>query len=1324
MDEKHSILIVDDNPENIKVLSDLIESEGYISRIAKNGKQAVKSVSTEPPDLILMDVQMPGMDGYEATRKIKSNDKFESIPIIFVSAMSVEFNKVLAYEAGAVDYIPKPFQTEEVLSRIKTHLKISNYQRQLEEKNLQLLNQLKSTFEQAAVGIAHFELENTRFKLVNKFFCSMTKYSEPEIYKMSLIDLVHPNFKAELDQGISKLLKNKTDNISPEFQVNSKEGNLVWVRGTISLSKCVETKTDCLVGVFEDITDQKKAEDKLKEALLLNENIVSQSPVGISIYDPDGNCIHANEAMGKAIGATIEQMLAQNFHSINSWKEGGLYELALKTIRDNKKHRYDLEVTSTFGIAGIFDCQLAPLEIIGKPHLLLLVEDVSERRKAEEELTRSEENFRSIFEQSPLAIQIYDKEGKLTEVNQKTLELFGIEDKSSILGYDMWSKDISAKNAENLKNGLPIIVSSELDFEIVKDLKMFPTKRSGIIFVEMYACPIMVNREITGYIVQIIEHTERKLAEKDLIKQKEMFELVINSVPIRIFWKDLNSVYIGCNPSFAKAAGLKDSESVIGKNDFDLIWGKEAQRFINDDKQVISTGKPKIGYDENYTTPDGKPRWWHTSKMPLKDSVGKTIGVIATSEDITESKIAELDLAWESEITDTLATLYKPSINLDVSLKELADSMLESSLKISRSKHGIVSIIDVNNKEIVAHSSTNLINMPDQISNNQILEDEQINSNKVIHFMFNNHQQLLVDSVRKTDEFNDNLDTVKEIKKYIAIPLLFGDLLLGQIVVFNAKNKYTNREQTALKRIAEYCSLAIQIKKSFQALKESEETLRNLIDNMQDCVYVLYNEKFDLINTSFSELFGISPEEASSEDFNFLKLVAPESRSKVIERVKMRKKGKPPEPYYEFVAQNRNRNLINVEASTSEITYRGGRAVLGILRDVSERKRLEQRVTQSQKMDSIGRLAGGIAHDFNNLLTIISGHSDLAKLEIDDRDPLNEHITQIEEASQRASDLTRQLLVFSRSQKLQQKVLNLNKIISNLDKMLKRIIGEHINLLFVPEKELWNVKLDPSQLEQVVINLVVNARDAMPEGGKLTVATQNSVLNDQQKELFINSGKRDFVMLTISDNGVGIPDEVKTKIFEPFFTTKEEGKGTGLGLSTVYGIVKQSNGHILVESKTGEGTTFKILFPRIEDDVDAISIVDKIELPRGTESILIVEDDDALRKVIIKILENLGYIIIEAHNAGEALAICKTLDYQPDLVVTDVIMPGVSGDILVNQLREIWSNLRVLYMSGYIDDLAAHSRIMESGEPFLQKPFRTIDLAWKVRKILDSSSLS
>jgi len=388
---------------------------------------------------------------------------------------------------------------------------------------------------------------------------------------------------------------------------------------------------------------------------------------------------------------------------------------------------------------------------------------------------------------------------------------------------------------------------------------------------------------------------------------------------------------------------------------------------------------------------------------------------------------------------------------------------------------------------------------------------------------------------------------------------------------------------------------------------------------------------------------------------------------------------------------------------------------------IGERKRLEEQLFQAQKMDGIGRLAGGIAHDFNNLLTAILGYAELAELEIEPDSPIRDYLTAVQQASKRAAALTGQLLAFARKQIIEPRVICLNDLILDMGNLLRRLLGADIELITAPYTGLGRVKADPNQITQVLVNLAINARDAMPGGGKLTIETDNVALDAEYAQAHADLTPGFYVLMAVSDTGAGIAEEVRARIFEPFFTTKGPGKGTGLGLATCYGIVKQSGGHIAVYSEQGQGTTFKVYLPSV-DEMGTPQAPPPVytDLPTGTETILLAEDETMLRDLAVQMLRTQGYTVLEASHGKEALRIAQAYPETIHIVVTDLIMPQMGGRALVERLQELRPGVKILYVSGYTDDALLHHGVLGEGAAFLQKPYTSGTLAREVRAILDS----
>ena len=516
-------------------------------------------------------------------------------------------------------------------------------------------------------------------------------------------------------------------------------------------------------------------------------------------------------------------------------------------------------------------------------------------------------------------------------------------------------------------------------------------------------------------------------------------------------------------------------------------------------------------------------------------------------------------------------------------------------------------------------------------------------------------------------------------------------------------------------------------KRTEEELRESEARYRCLVENARDAIFTIASDgSVGSLNPAFETITGWSRADWLSKPFG--PIIHPEDlplAMEVFRRVFLQ--GETP-PLFELRLLSKSGNYV-----VGEFTITPQRqndkvvSALGIARDITERKRTEQalrlteeQLLQAQKMEAVGKLAGGVAHDFNNLLTIITGYSQLLLRNLGPSDPLRAEIEEIKKAGERAGSLTQQLLAFSRRQVLLPKVLDLNAVVGSMGGMLQRLLREDIHLVAALDHTLGPVRADPGQLEQVIMNLVVNARDAMPQGGKLTIETTNVEIKDMYHHGQVVVPGR-YAMLAVSDNGCGMDAMTKSHLFEPFFTTKGLGMGTGLGLSTVYGIIRQSGGYVFAYSELGQGSTFKVYVPRVEDAIEALALgVPLPELPQGTETILLVEDEPGVRALVRDTLRLQGYTVLEARHGIEALMIGTQETGVIHLLLTDVVMPQMGGREVADRLLAARSDLRVLYMSGYTENAVVHRGVLNPGTAFLQKPFTPDLLVYKVREVLDA----
>ena len=590
-----------------------------------------------------------------------------------------------------------------------------------------------------------------------------------------------------------------------------------------------------------------------------------------------------------------------------------------------------------------------------------------------------------------------------------------------------------------------------------------------------------------------------------------------------------------------------------------------------------------------------------------------------------------------------------------------------------------------------------------------------------------------VANIQECERLQKAQGDTRGLRCHASIPLWVGDRTVGLMNLVGSQeglfrdeelqvlNGIGNQIALALARTQLHAELERRVEERTAALQRSEERYRTLTESAEDVIFVLDREaRVEYINTAGASHFGAPSDRIVGRRLSDLfPADVAEPLGANVDRVYGT--GKSVRTEDRLLLQNREQwfDMRLVPIKEQHETFR---TIFGIGRNITEQRRLTQQFQQAQKMEAVGQLAGGVAHDFNNLLSAILGYSELLLEEMSEDDRRRQDLEQIQKAGRSAELLTRQLLAFSRKQILEPVVLDLNDIVGNVDRMVRRLIGENIKVIARLDPELGRVKADAGQIEQIIVNLAVNARDAMPEGGTLTIETANVDLDEHYAHTHPSTIPGRHVMLAVSDTGTGMDEQTQSHLFEPFFTTKEKGKGTGLGLATVYGIVKQSGGSIWVYSEPGHGTSFKIYLSRVEGAAAGPPVAARLSVrtPTGTETVLLVEDHDGLRALARKILERYAYIVLEAANGDEALRIGESHHGTIHLLLTDVVMPGMSGHALADRLSVLRPAMRCLYTSGYTDDAIVHHGVLAAGTAFLQKPYTPETLARKVRAVLDA----
>ncbi len=704
------------------------------------------------------------------------------------------------------------------------------------------------------------------------------------------------------------------------------------------------------------------------------------------------------------------------------------------------------------------------------------------------------------------------------------------------------------------------------------------------------------------------------------------------------------------------------------------------------------------------------------SRDELEDRVLDRTRELESANRVLESEVierrqVEKALQWELSVTAAVARLYATMAAPGSTIHDIAVHILTEAKQLTGSPDGFVSEIDPATGESVGHTFAGVEQSAPPTAARRFVFSRGADGTYpgLLGRALNTRQPFLNNEPQSDALAAGWLRQGNLIQCCLAVPVMLGDSLVGMIALANKESGYTDRDLAAVRRIAVYYVLTIRGKRA-------EQTIRHLagFPRLSPFMIAEFTRKTELVFAnpameSAMKRWGIAnPRQFIPPDW-IEKLGEPEPIEADVDVREIVVGERCFQVHFAFMPE-----FESLRIYANDVTERK--------QAETEQVRLREQLLQSQKMEAIGRLAGGVAHDFNNLLTVINGYSELALSRVAESDPLQPGLQQIHKAGEHAANLTQQLLAFSRRQPIQPRVLDVNAAVRDTEKLLRRLIGDDIELTCILDRDLASVNADPGQIHQVILNLVVNARDAMPSGGKLVIETRNVDLDHRYAANHWTVEPGSYVTLSVSDTGTGMDEETLRHVFEPFFTTKEMGKGTGLGLATVFGIVKQAGGHASVYSEPGRGTTFRIYLPRAEKTAASTGAVAPQRFDtRGQETVLVVEDQTQVRGLACAILRGCGYRVLEAANGPEALRLSDSYLGGIDLLVTDVVMPQMSGPKLAENLKALRPVIQVLYISGYTGNIALDQSGEQGSTNYLQKPFSTEGLARKVREILDAA---
>ncbi len=949
-----------------------------------------------------------------------------------------------------------------------------------------------------------------------------------------------------------------------------------------------------------------------------------------------------------------------------------------------------------------------------------LAEQSLAKIKAANEVRQSERKFHAVFDQSHQFLVLLSTDGKVLEANQTALQYWEAGS-TEVTGSFFWEALLWENSVGGLQEKVRFATEKAAKGETVGFEIRLRIVDEDLHYLDFSIKPVTDEK---GMVVLLVAEgrdiTEIRKNEEKVRQQAAFLQLLIDAIPYPVFYKDRQGRYLSCNCAFEQFFGVK-REQITGKTVYEMAPKKRAQVYHQADMDLfVNPGTQK--YEAVVNAADGKPREVIFHKATFQGRDNAIDGLVGVVVDITDRKRMERSLQDnEARLHALLQTI--PDL---IWLKDPNGKYLACNAVFGR-------FFGASEADITGKTDYDFVDkgMADFFRENDckaIAAGKPRLNEELVTFADDGHEALL--ETIKTPMFDGggNLIGVLGVARDITERKRAEEALTAR-----------RRELEVLHKISE---IALREHSLAQTLQEiTREVAAALAFEIVAIDY--YNENRQEMELAAET--GIPPVESEL----LRRISADRTPSGQVARL-----GRP---LVEKQGMNRTEKQFDILRSLGVQTVVCvplfiGTRIIGALTLASpvsvclderivplagslahlistiierkwgemEKAKLESQLRQAQKMESIGSLAGGVAHDFNNMLGVILGHAELALEQLDSSQPPFANLTQIQNAAKRSVDLTRQLLAFASKQTIAPKILSLDEIVAGMLKMLRRLIGENIDLAWLPDTQGWLVNIDPSQIDQVLVNLCVNARDAISGVGKVTIETNKTTFDKDYCTTHSGFSPGDYVMLAVSDNGHGMNEETRMRIFEPFFTTKQLGKGTGLGLSTVYGIVKQNNGFIHVYSELEHGTTFKIYLPRYQDDVGHV-LDDHFEISevRGHETILLVEDEPAILEMTKTMLEGQGYHVLSALTPGEALKLAEAQAGNIDLLITDVIMPEMNGQELSGKLMSVCPGIRSLFMSGYTGDAIAHHGVLEEGILYIQKPFSRHSLGVKVREALD-----
>lgn len=1345
-DKVGKILVVDDDATVRMLAREVLEQAGFLVEETGNGAEAVSLFQECRPDLVLLDVVLPGTDGFAICRSIRGQAQGAEIPILMMTGLNDVASINRAYETGATDFITKPVRWSLLGHRVRYMIRASMTLQELADSR----QRYRLLFQSNPHPMWVFDQETLSFLDVNAAAIQFYGYAREEFLAMTIADIRPPEDLPRLLDSLSGVTEGLER--AGVWRHCKKDGTLIYVEITSHTLTFSGRRAEVVLA--NDVTERLRSEEALRQSEEKYRGIVEGVYDIVYVVAPDQSFLALNQAFETISGWSRREWLGKSFTGLIHPEDlPAVQEVFRAGLRGDATASFELRILASSGTTVTLEVNLMPQVQDGRIVALQgVARDIGVRKQNERELDRVNRALKTVSECNRALVYARDEPNLLIEICRSIVGNRGY--RFTWVGYALDDEARSVKpmaSAGNEAGYLDAIVVTWDDTEtgkgpvgsairsgrtcIVKELETdrgycsavgLPLTCNGKVFAALaiYASePGAFDDDEVQLLQELAANLSYGIATLRMRHEHQRAEEALNKSQAQLK-EALHLAKLGSWSWVAEADLMTWSEELC--NIFSLdprraprVMGDHGRLFAPQSRllfeqsvqRTLATGE-EFKLELELQGAAGGAGWIATRGAAIRDeAAGRIIGLHGTCQDVTERKGAEVK---QLQLQRRLTAMWEIGRMVDADYKTLNEHVLLETIAMTDSSYGFFGYLSENESKLTTHAWTKTVMNDCRMHYKPLVFSvaeagiwaEAVRTRKAL--IFNDYQENTLGKMELPEGH-------VSITRIMVVPIFNHDRIVALSVVANKESNYTWEDCKQVEGLLQNVQIVLEKRRVEEYLMKLTQAVEH---SPVSIIITDLRGNIEFVNPKFTDLTGYQAEEVLGQNPRFLKTGETGSEEYVRLWETIASGGTW---HGEFVNKKKNGGLFQEKAAISPVKNKEGIIThyVAIKEDITEQRQLEEQLRHSQKQEAIGTLAGGIAHDFNNILTAVIGNCALLEMKLPEGDPLRRYVSKILVASERATSLIRGVLVYSSKQPADVRPVDLNKLIIQYQDLLSRILIEDVELRVRTTDAPLTVLAGHLQIGQVLMNFAANARDAMPSGGTLEIATSSFEMDLTFARIRGYSKPGEYATITISDTGIGMDDQIRARIFEPFFTTKEVGKGTGLGLAITYGIVKQYGGYIDVDSKPGHGTMFTIYLPRTEQSEMTVPELPQLKAEAGTETILLVEDDEAIREIYLEVLSSGGYRVIMAANGEEAIGKFRQHRDEIQLLVLDVIMPKKNGVTVYEEIRGERPGISALFISGYGADILTERGLVNDAVHLVSKPISPDLLLSTIRKILD-----